>query len=398
MVQITKELLKKRAEHNDGILSSLEEITLHQYNIEKIELVQNHCKHLKILYLQNNLIEKIENLYKLKQLQYLNLALNNITKIEGLHTCESLTKLDLTLNFIDIPHFEESISNLKQNIFLSELHLTGNPCTDFKDYRLFVIYWLPHLRKLDSIEVKKSEIIKAKQSYPSIVQRLRAQVTERANNNGNDTTNSDRNIEYDHSVEGRKAAYYNDKERERKDEEENAKRKANNPFVKPTDVVKETRQKMCVVEKEGENGELPKQRNIGRYEFKMEGIDDMYAQNIRVVIEAPKYLDTSEMLVDVHPLWFQVIIKNKSLLLHLPMEIKVNECRVRRIMCNGWLELILPKLTYKKMRQKKKSTEISQTKMKLSQDTDDHDCKENETKEKVDRDIPNKDEVITRHG
>ena len=51
MVKITKELLKKRAEHNDGILSSLEEITLHQYNIEKIELIQNHCKHLKILYL-----------------------------------------------------------------------------------------------------------------------------------------------------------------------------------------------------------------------------------------------------------------------------------------------------------------------------------------------------------
>ena len=133
---------------------------MHQYDIEKIELLATHCKHLKILYLQNNLIEKIENLNKLKELEYLNLALNNISKIEGLENCESLNKLDLTLNFIDIYNFKESIINLKKNIFLSELHLTGNPCTDFEYYRLFVIHLLPQLKKLDSIEIKKSEIIK----------------------------------------------------------------------------------------------------------------------------------------------------------------------------------------------------------------------------------------------
>ena len=34
MGRITQELLRKRAEHNDGILSTLEEISLHQENIE----------------------------------------------------------------------------------------------------------------------------------------------------------------------------------------------------------------------------------------------------------------------------------------------------------------------------------------------------------------------------
>ena len=59
MVRITYDLLKKRSEHNEGIVHSLQEITLHQFNIEKIELLGKHCRHLKILYLQNNLISKI---------------------------------------------------------------------------------------------------------------------------------------------------------------------------------------------------------------------------------------------------------------------------------------------------------------------------------------------------
>jgi protein TilB len=62
--------------------------------------------------LQNNIISKIENLNKLKELDYLNLALNNIVKLEGLEGCESLRKLDLTINFIDIDDYVESLKNL----------------------------------------------------------------------------------------------------------------------------------------------------------------------------------------------------------------------------------------------------------------------------------------------
>lgn len=105
-----------------GIIGTLEELSLHQEDIEKIEHINNWCRELQILYLQANLISKIENLNKLKKLQYLNLAVNNIEKIENLERCESLEKLDLTLNFIgDL----ESVSNLKNNIHLRELFLTG---------------------------------------------------------------------------------------------------------------------------------------------------------------------------------------------------------------------------------------------------------------------------------
>ena len=56
----------QRAEHNEGVLSSLQEIGLHQQGIEKIELVGQLCRHLKILYLQGNVIGKIEHLHRLK--------------------------------------------------------------------------------------------------------------------------------------------------------------------------------------------------------------------------------------------------------------------------------------------------------------------------------------------
>ena len=100
MVKITFELIRKRSEHNEGEISTLEEIALHQENIDKIQLIDRHCRYLKILLLQNNLISKIENLNMLKRLEYLNLALNNIEVIENLEGLESLKKLDLTLNFI----------------------------------------------------------------------------------------------------------------------------------------------------------------------------------------------------------------------------------------------------------------------------------------------------------
>jgi len=72
------------------MLSTLEEISLHQQDIEKIENLDVYCRHLKILYLQSNLIPKMEGLSKLKELEYINLAVNNISKIEGIRNCESL--------------------------------------------------------------------------------------------------------------------------------------------------------------------------------------------------------------------------------------------------------------------------------------------------------------------
>ena len=49
MVCITEQLVRKRAEHNEGLISTLEEISLHQQEIEKIENLDKWCRELKIL-------------------------------------------------------------------------------------------------------------------------------------------------------------------------------------------------------------------------------------------------------------------------------------------------------------------------------------------------------------
>ncbi|TNM97648.1 hypothetical protein fugu_013894 [Takifugu bimaculatus] len=141
-------MIRMRAEHNDKEICSLEEVSLHQQNIEKIEHLDRWCRNLKILYLQNNLIPRMENLGHLKKLQYLNLALNNIEVIENLEGCESLEKLDLTVNFVGRL---SSVERLKHNPHLTELFLVGNPCTKFPGLQ----GWL------DGAKISRSERIRA---------------------------------------------------------------------------------------------------------------------------------------------------------------------------------------------------------------------------------------------
>ncbi|KAM6456096.1 dynein axonemal assembly factor 11 isoform 1-T2 [Liasis olivaceus] len=172
MARITEELVRQRAEHNNCEIFSLEEISLHQQNIEKIEHLDKWCRDLKILYLQNNLISKIENVSRLKKLEYLNLALNNIEKIENLEGCEELQKLDLTANFVGEL---SSVKILKSNIHLEELFLVGNPCTDFEGYRRFVVATLQQLRFLDCKEITRSERIQSLQNYPELERKIHKQ-------------------------------------------------------------------------------------------------------------------------------------------------------------------------------------------------------------------------------
>jgi len=118
MPHIARALLRRRAEHNEGQLSTLEELTLHQKELEGInevsaavprsqsisisvrpcplpcmhpparteQVLGASCRKLKILYLQNNVIDRIRNLHHLKELEYLNVALNNLTRVEGLRS------------------------------------------------------------------------------------------------------------------------------------------------------------------------------------------------------------------------------------------------------------------------------------------------------------------------
>ena len=73
MNRITDKLLVSKSEHHDGSLDTLEEISLHQQQLQKIEYIHRTCPNLRILLLQDNCIEKIENLSRLNRLETLNL-------------------------------------------------------------------------------------------------------------------------------------------------------------------------------------------------------------------------------------------------------------------------------------------------------------------------------------
>ena len=172
MTRMTHQLIRKKSEHNDGCLPDLEEISLHQLEIEAIEAI-NSCRKLKILLLQNNIIQKIENVNHLKDLDYLNLALNNITKVENLRGCEFLRKLDLTVNFIELHDLESAIDELCYNTHLEELFLLGNPCSDWDGCREYVTARLPTVANYDGRRVKPTQRILALQKLEALTAELR---------------------------------------------------------------------------------------------------------------------------------------------------------------------------------------------------------------------------------
>ena len=88
MVRITEEMVRKRAEHNEGEIFSLEELSLHQLDIEKIEHIQNWCKKIQILYLQNNLISKFYFYFYMKEkTTFQSIKLTNNIRIKIIFLC-----------------------------------------------------------------------------------------------------------------------------------------------------------------------------------------------------------------------------------------------------------------------------------------------------------------------
>lgn len=224
---VTLELIRKRSEHNESMVSNLEEISLHQEELEQIGPVLGRTcgKTIKILLLQNNVISNLKSseMRPFKSLEYLNLALNNLDRIPNIiDHLEFLNKLDLTLNFIDVDTLEETIDSLCNLRSLKELYMLGNPCvyidpdctnkpscsskeskcrknshtednnTDdatslrsieyissnspskhgksmgWRNFRSYVIARLQNLKYLDGKEILRSERIKATQCLPQL--------------------------------------------------------------------------------------------------------------------------------------------------------------------------------------------------------------------------------------
>ncbi|XP_008060142.1 protein tilB homolog [Carlito syrichta] len=387
MGRITEDLIRRNAEHNDCVIFSLEELSLHQQEIERLEHIDKWCRDLKILYLQNNLIGKIENVSKLKKLEYLNLALNNIEKIENLEGCEGLAKLDLTVNFIGEL---SSIKTLKHNIHLKELFLMGNPCTDFDGYRQFVVATLQQLKWLDGKEIERSERIQALQNYPVIEKQVRKQEKAYCLKRAKDKEEAQRKLQETRENEDKKkrrnpgfdGRWYTDIDTtlpslESKDhqqvpeiqEEEHNKERLDESeddlefWNKPSLFTPESRlETLRHMEKQREKQEKFSEKkkkvkpprtlisadgralNVNEPKIDFSLKDDEKRNQIILDLAVYRYMDTSLIDVDVQPTYVRVMVKGKPFQLVLPAEVKPDSSSAKRSQTTGHLVICMPKV------------------------------------------------------
>lgn len=326
MPRLTEELIRKRAEHNDGILPDLEEVALHQQELEGIDNLEACCRHIKILLLQNNIIPKMEGLNKLKELEYLNLALNNVSMIEGIDGCESLKKLDMTVNFVSVEELQESVYNLKANVKLEDLYLTGNPCEDWPGHRMYVIAHLPQVKQFDGKIVLPTERIKARQQLPELQKDLERAIEEQLAKKAAEAGVPVSEGAY--TKENRNEMYL--EMAEQKEEKEKNERRRMGTEAKPP------RQVPGIYNARGEI----RQCNEGKYDFNLDDITDP----TKVIFElgVPKYLDTTALDVDVNPEYIRVVVKDKVTQLKLPAEVRPDASKVQRSRTTGMLLVEMP--------------------------------------------------------
>uniref|UniRef100_A0A3P9MKL0 Leucine-rich repeat-containing protein 6 n=1 Tax=Oryzias latipes TaxID=8090 RepID=A0A3P9MKL0_ORYLA len=368
MVYITEDLIRRRAEHNDSELFSLEELSLHQLDIEKIEHIDRWCSKLVILYLQNNLIPRIENLGHLKRLQYLNLALNNIEVIENLEGCESLQKLDLMVNFVG--HLS-SVDSLRHNIHLRDLCLMGNPCSRFEGYRQYVVAALPQLQCLDGTEISRSERIQASHSLTEVRRRIqeeekeylkrRAEQKEAERSKGEEESgglDGSWSTDISTAVDSLEEEKDQDLQEKLRSSEAAMERQEQEFWQKPCAFTPECRlevhrhlqRKRKAKEKKtekrekcralfGDNGQV---LNINQPKLNFHLTEDEENNTVVLDLAVYRHMDTSLIDADVQPNYVRVSVKGKIFQIVLPAEVKPDSSTAQRSQTTGHLLLTMP--------------------------------------------------------
>eukprot|EP00063_Salmo_salar_P019735 XP_013994570.1 PREDICTED: protein tilB homolog isoform X2 [Salmo salar] len=363
MVLITEDMVRRRAEHNNCEILSLEEVSLHQQDIEKIEHIDKWCRDLKILYLQNNLIPRIENVYRLKKLEYLNLALNNVELIENLEGCESLQKLDLTVNFVGQL---SSVESLKHNILLRELFLY-----------------------LDGKEIGRSERIRARQGLDEVRRRIRQQEQDYLRKRASEKEEAQREggeAQRGPKRESRSSAkaknpgfdgrWYTDIKNtipvpEENNEIQGRDEKEKTSCLSSEDQEREFWEKPCAYTpesrleahrhldekkkaKERKTVKTPKAprtlitpngrvMNVNEPKLDFNLTEDGDNNTIVLDLEVYRHMDTSLMDVDVQPTYARVTVKGKIFQLVLPAEVRPDSSTAKRSQITGHLVLTMPR-------------------------------------------------------
>jgi hypothetical protein len=162
-------------------LQAVKSLTLSFKNIYQIDNLQGFEQCLTKLQLDNNIIQRIENLSHLTNLRWLDLSFNNIKVIEGLDQLVNLTDLSLFNNDIEVIENLDNLVNLnvlslgnnnikdvnqlkrlRQFKNLRLLNLKGNPVYDLDDYQPTIFAYLTSLKYLDYELIESDQFRKAR--------------------------------------------------------------------------------------------------------------------------------------------------------------------------------------------------------------------------------------------
>ncbi|XP_063872323.1 dynein axonemal assembly factor 11-like isoform X1 [Scylla paramamosain] len=342
MVRITLDMVRKRAEHNEGHVSTLEELSLHQQDIERIEHLHRWCPRLRILYLQGNLISKIENVGRLRDLEYLNLALNNLERVEGLSRCESLRKLDLTANFIiDLT----SLTSLQDLPCLAELHMTGNPCTSYRGYRAWVICVLPGLEELDGARITRSERLRVLQEFSeaaatvTVDQELAMEKRSKERENCEcEMENSDEEDEENDEKWWKGASSHTPETRVAMHRRLARQRDRQNTSRTPHEDIRKQRREVRLFTADGR----PLNVNAAKLTFQL--TEDEESNCFVLEVNTYRHLDASLVTCNVEPWYVRVTVKGKVLQLVMLEEVRPGQATAQRSQVTGHLVVKMPKL------------------------------------------------------
>ena len=317
-----------------------------------------YCRHLKIIYLQNNLISKIQNLHRLKELEYLNMAVNNITKIENLQRCESLTKLDFTMCFISKASLL-TLQSLQGLYHLKEIYLTGNPCTEWDGYREYVIGTLPILKRLDGKDIKPSERIAAQQAFPTLHARLLQERIAEGIDPQEAALADNQEEDEDEDAEIAETGYWDEEKGEMMrpwcPETRILEHRENEAREKADEERKKAEMDKLVNDSGGprkpprredfeeiKEGDIIRMKNEGEYDFSLEESED--GKNMVLEVDVGKFTDTSLIKADVKPTFVRLLIKGRLLQLTFPEEVSPDLSTAERSKASGKLVVTMPRV------------------------------------------------------
>ncbi|XP_033122052.1 centriolin-like [Anneissia japonica] len=185
---ITENLIQKVSGKENVAWVTTLKLNLQKEGGKRFKYIENleKCRHLEVLSLSCNQIEKIERLDNLTRLRELDLSFNCITHIEGLDTLVGLQKLNLSGNLIEcIPSgigkklkrlrvlrvtrnllFSlHDIAHLRPMRDLTQLSIEQNPLCELPHFRQYIIFQLRSIESLDGLQITHADRTNANERF-----------------------------------------------------------------------------------------------------------------------------------------------------------------------------------------------------------------------------------------